>query len=261
MAGMPAEKGNELDARKIVSIRVDATSYRDATERIIGWAEAGTPGYVCVANVHMTMEANDAPDFAEIVNGARLVVPDGMPLVWALKLLGVASATRVRGPDLTITIAEAAARRGLPLALYGGSPEVVERFADALRGRASGLDLSAVISPPYRQLSEEEEIAFADDLRRSGAKIVLVGLGCPKQERWMARNAHRVGAMMIGVGAAFDFHAGSMKEAPDWMQGLGLEWLHRLAQEPRRLWRRYLVHNPRFIMKFTRQWLSQKVTG
>jgi N-acetylglucosaminyldiphosphoundecaprenol N-acetyl-beta-D-mannosaminyltransferase len=238
--------GGELDSREVVAIRVDATSYREATCSIVDWATAGHAAYVCVANVHMTMEAHDDPSFRQVVNGASLVVPDGLPLVWALKRMGV-QATRVRGPDLTLWVAREAARKGLHIGIYGGSPEVAEEFALRLRSRYPDLVVSAVISPPFRQMSADDEASFARQLKESGAKIVLVGLGCPKQEKWMARNVDAVGAVMIGVGAAFDLHAGKLKEAPIWMQKCGLEWLFRLWQEPHRLWRRYATHNPRFV--------------
>lgn len=251
----PRAPEGELASQEIVSIRVDATSYQDATERILRWAETGDANYVCVANVHMTMEAHDDPAFRDIVNGARLVVPDGMPLVWALRRLGVRSASRVRGPDLTTWLAEEAARRSVPVGIYGGSPEVAEAFANVLRKRFPSLVVSSVISPPYRQLSEEEELDFANQIRGSGARIIFVGLGCPKQEKWMARNVERVGAVLVGVGAAFDFHTGNVREAPRWMQEAGLEWLFRFTQEPRRLWKRYAKHNPRFVGLLLKQLL------
>lgn len=245
----------EPRSREVVAIRVDATSYGDATERIVRWASAGEANYVCVANVHMTMEAYDDPAFREVVNGASLVVPDGMPLVWALRSLGIGGATRVRGPDLTIRVAEEAAKLQLPIGVYGGSPEVAAAFATTLQERFPMLEVSSVISPPYRQLTEAEELAFAHQIRDSGARIVFVGLGCPKQEKWMARNVDAVGAVLIGVGAAFDFHTGNVREAPRWMQSSGIEWLFRLSQEPRRLWKRYAKHNPRFIALLAQQLL------
>lgn len=249
-AGGPS---SELQSRNIVAIRVDATSYADATNRIIARAEAGESAYVCVANVHMTMEAHDDTSFQHVVNNADLVVPDGMPLVWALRRLGLKFASRVRGPDLVLHVAERAASKGLPVGIYGGSPRVAEEFSMVLRQRFPGLQIPIVISPPFRALSEAERLAMAEEIRNSGARIVFVGLGCPKQEKWMARNVDNIGAVLIGVGAAFDFHTGNLKEAPSWMQNSGLEWLFRLVQEPRRLWRRYAVHNPRFIWLFIRQ--------
>ena len=246
----------EPRSRHVVAIRVDATTYEDATARILSWVSACDPAYVCVANVHMTMEAFDDGDFQHVVNGARLVVPDGMPLVWALRSLGVQDASRVRGPDLTLRIAAAAADHGVPIAIYGGSPEVADAFAVSLQGRFPALEVASVISPPFRQLSESEELEFARQIKASGARIVLVGLGCPKQEKWMARNVEAIGAVLLGVGAAFDFHTGNVKEAPKWMQDCGLEWLFRLSQEPTRLWKRYAKHNPRFIGRLAMQLVS-----
>jgi len=237
-------------------MRVDATSYDDATERVVRWALAGEHAYVCVANVHMVMEAHDDPAFREVVNGATLVVPDGMPLVWALKSLGVASASQVRGADLVRAVARAAAEVRLPIGLYGGGPEVVAGFADALRAMAPGVDVCLALSPPFRPLSEAEQREHLDRLRDAGARIVFVGLGCPKQERWMAAGHGHLRAAMIGVGAAFDFHAGTLNQAPGCLQRVGLEWLFRVSQEPHRLWRRYARHNPRFVALFAAQWLK-----
>lgn len=251
----PRDSGGGLESRSVVAIRVDATSYDEATTQILDWAVAGPPGYVCVANVHMTMEAHDDARFQDVVNGARLVVPDGMPLVWALRLLGVRNASRVRGPDLTLRLADEAAKRGVAIGIYGGSSRVAETFARNLEGKFPGLNVREIISPPFRALTVDEEASHARLLAQSGARIVFVGLGCPKQERWMARNFEATNAVLVGIGAAFDFHAGNIKEAPAWMQQSGLEWLFRLWQEPRRLWKRYAIHNPRFVALLARQLL------
>lgn len=241
------------ESRTVVAIRVDATNYGDATDWVIERASRGSNSYVCVANVHMTMEAYDSPAFSRTVDGADLVVPDGMPLVWALKLLGVREASRVRGPSLTLDVARAAAEADIGVAVYGGKPEVAESFAKTLVRHAPKLEISAVISPPFRELSPEEEAEIAARIKESGARIIFVGLGCPKQEKWMARNVGRIDGVMLGVGAAFDFHAGNVREAPIWMQEAGLEWLFRLAQEPARLLGRYARHNPRFIALLIKQ--------
>ena len=237
-------------------MRVDASSYDDATERVLRWARSGRSAYVCVANVHMVMEAHDDPAFAAMVNAADLVVPDGMPLVWSLKTLGVATATQVRGADLVRSVARAAAAERLPIALYGSGPETLARFERALTMMAPGIDVCLTMSPPFRPLSVDELCEHLERLRDSGARVVFVGLGCPKQERWMADHRGRIDAVMLGVGAAFDFHAGQRPEAPVWLRRVGLEWLFRLALEPRRLWRRYARHNPRFVALFARQWLA-----
>lgn len=244
-------------SRHVLGMRVDASTYRSAAERIVSWASAmgdsptastdPRPRYVCVANVHMTMEAFDDPSFRDIVNRADLVTSDGMPLVWMLRRLGLPHAERVYGPTLTLHVCEAAAAAGVPVAFYGGAPEAVEGLKAELARRFPDLDVRYAYSPPFRPLSPEEDAEIVADIVASGARILFVGLGCPKQERWMAEHARRLPLVQLGVGAAFDIHAGRVKQAPAWMQDRGLEWLFRLAVEPRRLWRRYLVHNPRFV--------------
>jgi len=208
----------------------------------------------------MTMEAWDDRAFGEVVRNADLVVPDGMPLVWMLRLLGRRLAVRVRGPDLMLAVLAMAAKEGLSIGLYGGSEAVIERLTARLHELYPDLEIAVSISPPFRQLHQEEEAELSTRLRDSGARVIFVGLGCPKQEKWMARHSHELDAPLVGVGAAFDFHAGTMREAPASMQNLGLEWLYRLFQEPRRLWRRYLYHNSRFVMLALRQ-LAQPRTS
>jgi len=247
--------GSGIESRFIVGTRVDATSYPDAAARIIGWAEAGESRYVCVCTVHMVMEGHDDPSFQAIVNAADLVTPDGMPLVWALRLLGVPGATRVYGPALTPIVCEHAARAGVPVGFYGGTPDVLEELRKRLTARFPGLQIPYAFSPPFRPPTPEEEQRTIEEIHAAGVRIVFVGLGCPKQERWMARHRGRLQAVMVGVGAAFDFIAGRKRQAPPWMQQAGLEWAFRLATEPRRLWRRYLYHNPRFVTLFGLQLL------
>lgn len=237
----------------ILHMRVDATRYDEAVRQVVTWARAGASRTVCVANVHMVMETVDDPAFRAVVNGADLVTPDGMPLVWALRRLGHPKATRVYGPDLMLHVCAAAAEAGLPVAFYGGTPETLDALAARLGARFPGLHVACRIAPPFRALTPEEDARDRDALVASGARIVFVGLGCPKQERWMAAHRGRVPAVMLGVGAAFDFHAGRVRQAPAWLQRAGLEWAFRLAMEPRRLWRRYARHNPRFVLRLARQ--------
>jgi len=232
----------------ILGTRVHPSNYADATGRILGWASRSESRYVCVANVHMLMEAHDDPTFRDVVNGADFVTSDGMPLVWLLRARGYKSAERVYGPDLTPAICSAAATAGIPVGFFGGEDSVRIAMVDRLRERFPTLDVVYSYSPPFRPLSAEEEAEIVNDINASGARILFVGLGCPKQERWMARHVGRVDAVMIGVGAAFDFIAGTKPKAPPALQRFGLEWLFRLACEPRRLWRRYLYHNPRFVV-------------
>ncbi len=245
----------------ILGTRVDASTYEETIEQLLEWAHAGESRYVCVANVHMVMEAYDDPAFRSIVNGADFVTADGMPLVWVQRILGFRNARRVYGPDLTPLLCEAAARERLPVAFYGATPEVREAMVASLRRTFPGLQVAYSASPPFTDLSMAEEREVVEAINASGARIVFVGLGCPKQERWMARNAGRIHAVMLGVGAAFDFIAGAKPKAPPVLQSVGLEWLFRLLSEPRRLWKRYAYHNPRFVVGVTRELLHRSLPG
>jgi N-acetylglucosaminyldiphosphoundecaprenol N-acetyl-beta-D-mannosaminyltransferase len=243
--------------RRILRTRVHATSYRQATDQVLGWAAAGEPRYVCVATVNNLIEGCDDPGYNQTMEAADLVTPDGMPLVWGLRLLGVPDASRVYGPDLTLWVCEEAARRGIPVGFYGGTGDVLDDLAATLTRRFPGVRVAYGWSPPFRPLTAQEEARVREELRRSGARVLFVGLGTPKQERWMAD--HRdLPMVMVGVGAAFDFLSGRKRQAPRALQGLGLEWLYRLAQEPRRLWRRYLYRNPRFVALFAAQLLRER---
>jgi N-acetylglucosaminyldiphosphoundecaprenol N-acetyl-beta-D-mannosaminyltransferase len=246
-----------LQSRRILRTRVDATSYRHATGQVLDWAAAGESRYVCVATVNNLIEGCDDPGYNALMEAADLVTPDGMPLVWGLRLLGVPGASRVYGPDLTPLVCEEAARRGVPVGFYGGQDDVLDDLAASLTARYPGLRIAYRWSPPFRPLTADEEDKVADDLVRSGTRVLFVGLGTPKQERWMADHKG-LPMVMLGVGAAFDFLSGRKRQAPRALQGLGLEWLYRLVQEPRRLWRRYLYRNPRFVALFAAQLLRQR---
>lgn len=235
-------------SRHILGVRVDATTYRDATRQILEWARAGESAYVCCASVNNIMEAHDSPEFGDVMNGADLVTSDGMPLVWLLRLLGVREATRVYGPDLTPAVLAAAADSRVPVGFYGGSPAVLAELVRRVTARFPALNIAYAESPPFRPATREEDERTTQAIADSGARIVFIGLNTPKQDRWMHAHRGRVPAVMLGVGAAFDFLAGSKPQAPRWMQRSGLEWIFRLATEPRRLWRRYLRHNPRFAL-------------
>lgn len=245
--------------RYILCMRVDATSYEDATQRILDWARTRASCYVCAANVHMTMEVYDKPAFAQIVNNAALVTPDGMPLVWALRALGIKDASRVYGPTLTLYVCKAAAQQNIAIGLYGGTSESLERFTAFLKKQFPRIRIVCQIAPPFRPITLEENSLYTQQIVASGAQILLVGIGCPKQEFWMAAHNHLIPAVMLGVGAAFDFHSGQVKQAPEWMQNIGLEWLFRLIQEPKRLWKRYMYNNPRFVLFFLSQLLTSKL--
>jgi N-acetylglucosaminyldiphosphoundecaprenol N-acetyl-beta-D-mannosaminyltransferase len=255
---MPSEK-TSAKFRYILGTRLDATSYEEATGRIIQWAEAKDSCYVCAANVHMVMEAHDDPGFLQVVNSADLVTPDGMPLVWCLRQLGVGSATRIYGPTLTLHVCRAAADNHIPVALYGGTEQSLSAFTNFLNDSFPLIQIVCGIAPPFRPLTEKEDDAYTRQIAASGARILLVGIGCPKQEKWMAQHISKISAVMLGVGAAFDFHSGRVKQAPVAMQQMGLEWLYRLIQEPQRLWKRYFKQNPRFIILFLIQLAKSKL--
>jgi N-acetylglucosaminyldiphosphoundecaprenol N-acetyl-beta-D-mannosaminyltransferase len=245
-----------LESRFVLGARVDATSYEDASQRVVRWAIEQRSAYVCVATVHMNMEAYDFPAFRRVMNEADLVTPDGRPLVWALKALGVRDASQVRGTDLTTHVVERAARENIPIGLYGGTPDLLESFVRILKASYPDLRIACQIAPPFRALTPEEDEVVTKEITASGARILFVGIGCPKQERWMAAHKGRIPAIMLGVGAAFDFHTGRVRQAPQWMQRAGLEWVFRLLMDPKRLWKRYARHNPRWVMLFLLQFLG-----
>jgi N-acetylglucosaminyldiphosphoundecaprenol N-acetyl-beta-D-mannosaminyltransferase len=234
-------------------------------DEVIGWMDAmvetGGRGWLTAAAVNLVMSARDDPDTMRAVLGATLAVPDGQPLVWALRLLGHARATRVYGPDLMERYcAHAAATTGAPIYLYGGrSEQALALLCERLGERFPGLRIAGGFSPPFRALTPEEEERVVAEIDASGAQVVWVGTGQPKQERWMSAMRPRLAApLLVGVGAAFDFHAGIVSQAPRWMQRNGLEWIYRLSREPRRLWRRYASQNPRFVVGFARQYLRER---
>jgi N-acetylglucosaminyldiphosphoundecaprenol N-acetyl-beta-D-mannosaminyltransferase len=216
--------------------------------------------YVTAAAVNLVMAAQDDAETRAAVLGATLAVPDGMPLVWALRALGHAHATRVYGPDLMAHFCARAARDGTSIYLYGGrSPDALALLRARLLDRFPGLRIAGGWAPPFRPLTAEEEQRAIAHIEGSAADVVWVGIGQPKQELWMQRMRTRLSApLLVGVGAAFDFHAGLVSQAPGWMQRNGLEWTYRLSREPRRLWRRYARYNPRFITGFARQYVAHR---
>ncbi len=221
---------------------------------------AGARGYVTAAAVNLVMCAREQPDTLAAVLAATLAVPDGQPLVWALHALGHARATRVYGPDLMARFCARAAKSGTPIYLYGGrSPDARALLEARLGERIPGLLIAGGSSPPFRVLTPAEDEREIELINASGAAVVWVGTGQPRQEQWMHRMRARLSPpLLVGVGAAFDFHAGLVSQAPAWMQRGGLEWTYRLSREPRRLWRRYARYNPMFVAEFSRQYLRHR---
>jgi N-acetylglucosaminyldiphosphoundecaprenol N-acetyl-beta-D-mannosaminyltransferase len=233
----------------ILGVRVDATSYAQATELVRTWAQAGESRMVCTANVHMLMTAYDDAAFRSVLDQADLVTPDGMPLVWTLRRMGYAGQARVYGPTLTGQLLSLAEATGIPVGFLGSTPAVIENIQVRVRQAHPQIKLAYAYSPPFRAVDPVEDAAIVDAINQSGVRILFVGLGCPKQELWMHAHRGKVNAVMLGVGAAFDYLAGIKPQAPLWMQRIGMEWFYRLVTEPRRLWVRYVYHNPRFVVK------------
>jgi N-acetylglucosaminyldiphosphoundecaprenol N-acetyl-beta-D-mannosaminyltransferase len=241
---------------EILGIPLAISDYRQVMDWMEQTVAAGGHGYLTAAAVNLVMSAQEDRETLAAVLGATLAVPDGQPLVWALHALGHTRATRIYGPDLMARFCARAARAGIPMYLYGGrSPAALELLERRLCERFPGLRIVGGCSPPFRPLTAEEEDRAAAAINSSNAAVVWVGTGQPKQEKWMLKMRPRLSApLLVGVGAAFDFHAGLLAQAPPWMQRNGLEWVYRLSREPRRLWRRYARYNPLFVLGFARQY-------
>jgi N-acetylglucosaminyldiphosphoundecaprenol N-acetyl-beta-D-mannosaminyltransferase len=236
-----------LDKFKVVAVNLNTGPYAEFISTIARLSAGHISSYVCVTNVHMTIESWQHPEFAAVVNQADIATPDGMPLVKSLRLLYGIEQERVAGMDLMPDLIAEADTRGLSLFFYGSTDEVLAKITKRIGRLHPGVKIAGTCSPPFRPLSDDEEQAIVEDINSSGANIVLVALGCPKQEIWMARHRGKINAVMVGVGGAFPVYAGTQQRAPEWMQKFSLEWLYRLFQEPQRLFKRYLVTNSLFV--------------
>lgn len=232
----------------VLGVAVSAISMDTALDMFDRWITGGTRNYVCITGVHGVMESQRDESLRRIHNAAGLVTPDGMPLVWISRWRGFRNTTRVYGPDLLLAVCERSMAAGYRHFFYGGQDGVPERLVGRLEKRFPGLTVAGTYSPPFGQLTDRERAEIVRRINDTKPDIVWVGLSTPKQERWMAEHVNELTAsVLVGVGAAFDFHAGLKRQAPRWMQRNGLEWLFRLLNEPRRLGRRYLVNNPQFV--------------
>jgi N-acetylglucosaminyldiphosphoundecaprenol N-acetyl-beta-D-mannosaminyltransferase len=251
----------EIDTRELLGIRFALTDYDGALARIEEMAAGGERGYVCLTSVHGLMESRRDAELAAALNDAALNLPDGMPVVWALNLLsdGKPLHDRVYGPTLMERACERAAAAGRRIYLYGGRDEdALRELKTGLRRRAPAIEIAGGWSPPHRDLTADEEREVAQRIDESGAEIVWCGISTPRQEKWVARMRPLVEApVLVSVGAAFDFLAGRVSQAPGWMQRRGLEWAYRMSREPRRLAPRYLRSNPAFIAGVARQYLGE----
>ncbi len=278
----------------VIGVPIDVIGWDTALAKLSDWASRHESRCVCICNVHSVVTASQDAAFGRVVNGADMATPDGAPVAWMLRRLGHVGQQRINGPDLMWKYCESSQRldprfRGDDgvvdsrfhgndgvvdfrfhgndgdgagsIFLYGSSEETLAKLKLNLLAAFPALHIAGAISPPFRELMPEEDTAIVGQINASGAGVVFVSLGCPKQELWMAAHRGRINVVMIGVGAAFDYHAGTIKRAPVWMQDCGLEWLHRLASEPRRLWKRYLVTNTLFVLGAVKQLVLRNRQG
>ena len=241
----------------VLGVNVLISSYAEVVRNCTEWAWRRESRTVLFVNVHVIMEARDNPKLLEHVNRADMANPDGLPVVWTLKAFGAPNATRVYGPDATVAMLEAAQESGIPIGFYGGTEATLAKLISEVEARYPGIKIAFKMSPPFRKLSEEEDEAIVRQITESGARWLFVGLGCPKQENWVSEHRGRIPAVLLAVGAAFDFIAGTKPQAPRWMMRNGLEWAFRFATEPRRLAGRYLKSNPRYLLLVACQWLRR----
>jgi N-acetylglucosaminyldiphosphoundecaprenol N-acetyl-beta-D-mannosaminyltransferase len=238
----------------VLGVNVSAIDMATALATVTTWVDNGERHYVCVTGIHGVIESQTDERLRQIHNESGLTVPDGMPMVWAGRYAGYSDMGRVAGPDLMPAICALAARNGWTSYFYGGGSGVPDLLAARLRSRFPGLEVVGTYSPPFRPLSPQEEHEVITRINNAEPDLVWVGLSTPKQEYWMASTAGRLTAsVVLGVGAAFDIHAGLVPRAPVWMQRTGTEWLYRMAKEPRRLGKRYMINNPKFLFKIIRK--------
>jgi N-acetylglucosaminyldiphosphoundecaprenol N-acetyl-beta-D-mannosaminyltransferase len=245
---------NSIPRVDVLGVGIACIDIPQAVDLIAGWIERGKREYVCVTGMHGVMESRHDSELRRIHNESGLTTPDGMPMVWAGRWAGAKQTRRVYGPDLMQAVFERGAALGWRSFFFGGAPGVAAAFAERLSADHPEIRVAGCCSPPFHQPSAGEDAELVETINRTNPDIVWVGLGTPKQERWMSSHRDLITAsVLIGVGAAFDFGAGTLRQAPRWMQRSGLEWLFRLAVEPRRLWRRYVLNIPRFLVALARR--------
>lgn len=247
----------KLLSSRVLGVRIHAATWDETLDTITRWSSAHESRYVCICNVHSVVTATRDESFARIIEEADLATPDGAPIAWMLRRLGHVEQQRINGPDLMTRYCRKAAKSGESIFLFGSTVATLKRLQYSLKRDFPGLRIAGTYSLPFRVSTAQEDLEIVNAINRSSAGTVWVALGCPKQEAWMAAHRGRINAVMVGVGAAFDYFAGSVSRAPDWMQRMGLEWLYRLASEPRRLWRRYLVTNSLFVVLAGQQLLRR----
>lgn len=244
--------------KQILSIFITQGSFKSQMEKILQLASTKTSSYVCVANVHMLVEAHNDKAFADVVNNADVATPDGMPIAKSFQYLYGIHQPRVAGMDILPYLLSKSQQAGLPVFFYGGTDDMLNKTRQYCREHYAQLNIAGMISPPFRSLTAAEQNEHINQINNSGACLVFVALGCPKQEKWMADMKGSINACMVGIGGALPVMIGLQKRAPQWLQTLSLEWLYRLVQEPRRLFKRYAVTNSAFIMLLTKELVKGK---
>jgi N-acetylglucosaminyldiphosphoundecaprenol N-acetyl-beta-D-mannosaminyltransferase len=243
--------------QNVIGFPVTAVPFNDQIELILQWAHERTSKVVCVANVHMLIEAHTNSKFASVLCNADLVTPDGMPLVWLMNLLGADHQDRVAGMDILLALCDRASAQNISVFFLGSDPYTLGRIQTRLQQEFPNLKIAGMEPLPFRPLNDDEDAIVIEKINVSRAGIVLVSLGCPKQEIWMNLHKNQIEAVMLGLGGVFPVYAGIHKWAPFWVRKLGLEWLYRLVQEPRRLWKRYYKTIPPFIYLAFKQLLTR----
>jgi len=251
---------NSFQSYPVLGVHVDAVQIPQVVEQLERWIQNRNDGrFISVANIHVVMEAQEDASFKKQINSAALCVPDGMPLIWCGRLRGHGLRRRVYGPELMITFCRETASKGYRHFLYGGAPEVTNQLVKQLQRSCPGIQIAGFDSPPFRPLTREEDEEAIRRINDARPDVLWVGLGCPKQERWIHDHRERLAVpAIIAIGQAFDLLSGKKRRAPAWMSENGLEWLFRLLQDPRRLWRRYLVYNTKFLYFFSLERLGVK---
>jgi N-acetylglucosaminyldiphosphoundecaprenol N-acetyl-beta-D-mannosaminyltransferase len=258
---MPQHDSNVRRGARVLDAFVDSLDWPQLLEKIGQWTLTRQSRYLCFCNVHSVVTARFMGEAGRAIKGADLALPDGMPIAWALRLMGFRQQRRIDGPSFMWRLCADLQHRDASVFLYGNRQSTLDTLCATLEEAFPRLQIAGVISPPFRQLTPDEDDAIVEAINTSGASVVLVGLGCPKQEMWMAKHRGRISAVLVGVGAAFDYHAGTVTRAKPWMQAWGLEWFYRLLQEPRRLWKRYLLTNALFVVCLAAQLIGQVLPG
>lgn len=243
----------------IISLAIHHVSFKESLQKVIDWSVKNQPAYVCFANVHMIIEAYKDNSFGEKVNMADLVLADGKPVAAACKILHHKKQERIAGMDFMPKLIEIAGTKRIPIFFYGSTPEVLTALNKKLSQTYSGAIFAGSVSPSFGAITEEETSKHIEQINNSGAQIIFVSLGCPKQEKWMAANSKKINGVLLGVGGAFAVMAGLQKRAPSWMQKMSLEWFYRLSQQPGRLLKRYLLTNPVFLYLLAREWIKTRI--